>query len=91
MNIVTDNSKVIELMQARIDELEHYNLGLANESCAQQKRIAELENHQCDLVYAILSIEHERGGSLGADGQFYYRAPESLFNKAKRLKEQDSG
>lgn len=27
----------------RIAELEGYNLGLANESCAQQKRITELE------------------------------------------------
>jgi hypothetical protein len=28
--------------QERIDQLEGYNLGLANESCAQQSRIAEL-------------------------------------------------
>jgi hypothetical protein len=51
-----------------------------------EKRIAKLEDQQCDLVYALLSIEHEKGGALGADGQFYYKVPESLFKKAEELK-----
>ena len=38
----TDNVEKQELRD-RIEELEYYNLGLANESCAQQARIAELE------------------------------------------------
>jgi hypothetical protein len=38
-----DNIKTIVEQAERIKELETYNLGLANESCAQQKRIAELE------------------------------------------------
>jgi len=41
--IKTDNSKVIESLQNRVAELEGYNVGLANESCKQQERIAELE------------------------------------------------
>ena len=51
-----------------------------------RKENAELENQQCDLVYALLSIEHEKGGALGVDGQFYYKVPESLFKKAEELK-----
>jgi hypothetical protein len=38
----------ITALKRRIAELETYNLGLANESCAQQKRIAELEE-ECDI------------------------------------------
>jgi hypothetical protein len=53
----------------------------------RDKKITELESQQCDLVFAILSIEHKKGGSLGADGQLYYRVPESLFKKAKAIKE----
>jgi hypothetical protein len=48
-------------------------------------RIARLDNQQCDLVYALLSIEHKKGGSLGLDGQFYYKVPESVFKKAEKL------
>lgn len=33
----------IDMKNARIEELEHYNVGLATESVAQQSRIAELE------------------------------------------------
>jgi hypothetical protein len=43
MNIKTDNSAVIATLNKRIAELERYNLGLANESCEQQARIAELK------------------------------------------------
>ena len=50
-----------------------------------RKENAELENQQCDLVYSLLSIEHEKGGALGGDGQFYYKVPESLFKKAEEL------
>jgi hypothetical protein len=41
--IVTDNSAVIAGLNKRIENLERYNAGLANESCEQQARIAELE------------------------------------------------
>ena len=41
--ITTDNSAVIATLEKRVEELEYYNLGLANESCAQQSRIRELE------------------------------------------------
>ena len=37
------------------------------------------------LQLEILKVEHERGGSLGVDGQFYYRVPESVFKMAKQL------
>jgi ABC-type transporter Mla subunit MlaD len=43
MDIVTDNSAVIATLNKRIENLERYNSGLANESCEQQARIAELE------------------------------------------------
>ena len=45
MNIKTDNSAVIATLNRRIENLERYNLGLANESCEQQRKIAELEIH----------------------------------------------
>lgn len=37
------------------------------------------------LQSEILKVEHERGGSLGVDGQFYYKVPESVFKMAKKL------
>jgi hypothetical protein len=43
MDIKTDNSAVIATLNKRIENLERYNSGLANESCEQQARIAELE------------------------------------------------
>jgi chromosome segregation ATPase len=70
-----------------IAELETYNLGLANESCVQQKRIAELEK----LVDAVLDVEHERGGALHVSGQFIYKTPESVFKLAKQLRQQVKG
>ena len=36
-------SQLFDSAIERIDEVEEYNLGLANESCQQQKKIAELE------------------------------------------------
>jgi hypothetical protein len=48
MNIKTDNSAVIADLNKRIENLERYNSGLANESCEQQNRIAELEARQID-------------------------------------------
>ena len=39
---ITQGQKNI-LLTKRIAELEHYNVGLADESCQQQRRIAELE------------------------------------------------
>ena len=46
-------------------------------------KIAELEK----LVDAVLDVEHERGGSLHASGQFLYKTPESVFKLAKQLRE----
>jgi hypothetical protein len=54
MNITTDNSAVIAGLNKRIENLERYNLGLANESCSQQALIAELEE---ELTYAIEILE----------------------------------
>ena len=55
---------------------------------ALEAKVSELEKAQSELVSAILAVEHERGGSLCADGQFYYyKVPESVFNQAKALKE----
>ena len=81
-------------MTKEIDYVEL--LKLAHEQLSSQSDMIELldskltglECRLCDLVFAILSIEHEQGGSLGADGQFYYKVPESIFNKAKAIKEQ---
>lgn len=47
--------------QARIAELEHYNVGLATESVAQQARIAELEKAATEVV------------ECGVDGMAYDR------------------
>jgi hypothetical protein len=46
MDIKTDSSAVIATLNKRIENLERYNLGLANESCQQQRKIAELEARQ---------------------------------------------
>ena len=46
MNIVTDNSAVIEALNKRIEKLESYNAGLANESCEQQAKIRKLKANQ---------------------------------------------
>jgi hypothetical protein len=43
MSIKTDNSAVIATLNKRIQNLERYNAGLANESCEQQRKIADLE------------------------------------------------
>ena len=40
----------------RIVELEGFNVGLAGESCAQQKRIAELEKERIKLLSCLLDI-----------------------------------
>jgi hypothetical protein len=50
MNITTDNSAVIAGLNKRIENLERYNLGLANESCSQQALIAELDANNKNLV-----------------------------------------
>jgi hypothetical protein len=43
--------------QERIDQLEGYNLGLANESCAQQSRIAEVEKERDQILKTVLDSE----------------------------------
>ena len=55
----TDNVEKQELRD-RIEELEYYNLGLANESCAQQARIAELEAENQRLREALEIISGKR-------------------------------
>jgi hypothetical protein len=53
MNIVTDNSAVIEALNKRIEKLESYNAGLANESCEQQDKIRKLEKGIEKLAIAV--------------------------------------
>ncbi len=59
MNIVTDNSAVIEALNKRIEKLESYNAGLANESCEQQAKIRELEANQ-ERAETLISELHEQ-------------------------------
>ena len=83
MEIYTDNSKVIEGLEARIAELEHYNLGLANESCAQQAKITELEERNAELEdFASMIIDVEP-----ADTKELYFMYQEWVRKAKALKE----
>jgi len=42
-----------------------------------------------EMITQILNIEHTRGGSLGSDGQFYYKVPESIFKKLLTMLHQD--
>ena len=37
------------------------------------------------LLEKLVSVEHERGGSLGSDGEFNYKVGESVFKEAKSL------
>lgn len=46
-----------------------------------EQEVAELR----EALQALVRVEHESGGSLGADGSFYYRVPEGVFRKAKEL------
>ncbi len=41
-----------------------------------------------EALEKLLSVEHERGGVLGLDGQFNYYVPESVFRKAKEALQQ---
>lgn len=37
------------------------------------------------LLEKLTSVEHERGGLLGSDGEFNYKVGESVFKDAKKL------
>ena len=57
--IVTDNSAVIETLNKRIENLERYNAGLANESCEQQIKIADLDNANQSLGYECATLNRK--------------------------------
>lgn len=59
MKEVTAMVDEIEQLRARIRELESYNLGLANESHAQQSRIKELEAINLGLTKTLVEMEAE--------------------------------
>ena len=75
MDIKTDNSAVIATLNKRIENLERYNLGLANESCSQQRKIAELEKENACLNSANntlhnLMVSGEKRGVEKATQEF---------------------
>jgi hypothetical protein len=54
--------------------------------------VKELENKiskMQELLEEIRKIDHCRGGSLGSDGQFYYKVSESLFSKIDNLLDEE--
>ena len=57
--IVTDNSAVIATLNKRIENLERYNAGLANESCEQQIKIADLDNANQSLGYECATLNRK--------------------------------
>jgi hypothetical protein len=85
MNIKTDNSAVIATLNKRIENLERYNAGLANESCSQQARIAELEEERNDSViyFVDFCIEKQGLNKSGIEAAFMYWV--------KELKDQSNG
>jgi predicted nuclease with TOPRIM domain len=64
MNIVTDNSAVIEALNKRIEKLESYNAGLANESCEQQSKIRELERKNAKMLECLCDISNACIGQI---------------------------
>jgi hypothetical protein len=57
MDIKTDSSAVIATLNKRIENLERYNSGLANESCEQQRKIAELETSNKPILLRQLNYD----------------------------------
>ena len=37
------------------------------------------------MLERVYKVEHERGGFLGVDGQFYYKVSESVFKEIEKL------
>ena len=72
----------------RIVELEGFNVGLAEESCAQQKRIAELEKY---FNSACVDVLNNRGKVVTESTLIHIRGAIDKFNlplDIKTLKEQ---
>jgi hypothetical protein len=91
MDIKTDNSAVIATLNKRIENLERYNAGLANESCEQQIKIAELEKER-----DISNVE-QRSNTLWfaleniTNPEIIYNSRKRVLKEIQALKEQDNG
>jgi FtsZ-binding cell division protein ZapB len=93
MDIKTDNSAVIATLNKRIENLERYNSGLANESCEQQIKIAELDNANQSLGYECAALnrkvaELEKDNDWLFDFALGYTNIEFINESLKALKEQ---
>ena len=88
--IVTDNSAVIATLNKRIENLERYNAGLANESCEQQRKIAELEKERDtrDLEQQAKGVEDlARESYSGMTAVWMIAYADRLKDEAKALKD----
>lgn len=73
-----------------ICSLDFYNRHTKQEQEANAHLI-QAAPEMYELIEALLKCEHERGGSLGADGSFYYKVSEGVFKKAGKLLSQARG
>lgn len=66
-DLALQNQLTVNLaLKQRIETLEKYNLGLANESCEQQKRIEELEQAN-DTLHKLMKNGEARGVAKGEE------------------------